>query len=250
MTAAPPRAREASRYIEQRPQASAEAIEAPHDERIAGVDVRERAIETRPRSQRARGRILVNDGASGSAQRVELQRCGLLVRRHARIADQARRSRFDDLGVIRTDAASSWGLIRALFRRFPGRRRALWRRQRCGRGHRGSGYDVAAVALDQTIEARVVARRVRGEQLIERNAALFIHGAASEPSARLIDDPSANRTTSPVLDRVFCEVTPHSTARDRRTVRGRIGHEVRVRITDGVFGTRGAFRSKDQKIRP
>ena len=83
-------------YVEQRPQASAEAIEAPHDERTAGADGRERAIETRPRSQRARGRIPVNDGASGSAQRVELQRCGLLVRRHARIADQARRPRFDD----------------------------------------------------------------------------------------------------------------------------------------------------------
>jgi hypothetical protein len=45
------------------------------------------------------------------------------------------------------------------------------------------------VALDQTIEARVVARRVRGEQLVERNAALFIHRASAiEPSARLIED--------------------------------------------------------------
>jgi hypothetical protein len=43
----------------------------------------------------------------------------------------------------------------------------------------------------------------------------------------LIDDPRPRTNFfAGYLDRVGCKVTPYRTARDRRTVRGRIGYEV------------------------
>jgi hypothetical protein len=76
--------------VEQMPQAPPEPIELPDDEGIARCEIRDRGLESRSRSQRSRCGILVNDGATGGAQCVELQRRCLFIRRHACVADQAR----------------------------------------------------------------------------------------------------------------------------------------------------------------
>jgi hypothetical protein len=81
-------------------QAPSDPIEFPDDEGIARREIRDRALEPGSRSQRPRCGILVNDGASGGAQRVELQRRRLFVRRHARVADQPRRPGSMTCGVI------------------------------------------------------------------------------------------------------------------------------------------------------
>jgi hypothetical protein len=121
--------------VEQMAQAPSEAVEFPDNEGIARREIRDRALEPRSRSQRARGGIFVNDGAPRSAQRVELQRCRLLVRRDACVTNQARRAGFDDLGVIRPDQTRSWGFLCA---RFPG----FWARRRNTTDKRGdcNGY--------------------------------------------------------------------------------------------------------------
>jgi len=53
----------------------------------------------------------VDGGASGRAQRVELQRRRLLVRGDASVADEARFGDRDDLGVVQPGKTRSWGFL-------------------------------------------------------------------------------------------------------------------------------------------
>jgi len=65
-----------------------EAVEADHDEGLAGGDVAQQARQHRPAAVGAGGMLLEHDSAARRAQFVELRVCALVLGGHPRIADQ------------------------------------------------------------------------------------------------------------------------------------------------------------------
>jgi hypothetical protein len=67
---------------------SAEPIEAPRDERVAGAEVVEAGLELGATADRPRAYFLVDELAPGLLERVELQRKVLTAGGDSRVADQ------------------------------------------------------------------------------------------------------------------------------------------------------------------
>lgn len=69
-------------------QPAAQAIEAPHDERVARAKVVNARVELGAVLERARTDVLVDALAPGLLERIGLQRQVLLVDRYPRVADE------------------------------------------------------------------------------------------------------------------------------------------------------------------